>query len=267
MTATYRVFFLAMLLVCNACVKQSFQVPDGIQDTDPGIPEYRTIAAFRADMGSSGGKITRDILISGVVIADDRQGNLYKQVIIDDGTAAIPVLLDAYNLYNDFPVGRRLSIRCRNLYARFYYKLPQLGFEPDDKGNLIAIPYHLWDRYLLKGSTGNEAPRTTVLLTDIKKPVPELYNRLVHISGVQFADTGLLRYAQAAELSGATSIRLMDCDSNIIQVRTSGYSSFQSIRPPGGRGTITAVYTVFNNTPQLVLRDTADVQMRLPRCF
>lgn len=165
MTATYRVFFLAMLLVCNACVKQSFQVPDGIQDTDPGIPEYRTIAAFRADMGSSGGKITRDILISGVVIADDRQGNLYKQVIIDDGTAAIPVLLDAYNLYNDFPVGRRLSIRCRNLYARFYYKLPQLGFEPDDKGNLIAIPYHLWDRYLLKGSTGNEAPRTTVLLT------------------------------------------------------------------------------------------------------
>ncbi|MBL7713474.1 MAG: hypothetical protein JNL13_13465 [Chitinophagaceae bacterium] len=267
MTASCRIFFLAILLLCNACVKESFTVPGGIQDTDPAIPEYSTIAALRADMGSSGGKISRDILISGVVIADDRQGNLYKQVIIDDGTAAMPVLLDAYNLYNDFPVGRRLSIRCKDLYTRFYYKLPQLGFAPDDKGNITPIPYHLWDQYLLKGSHGNEVPLTTVLPADIRKAVPELYNRLVHIRGVQFADTSLPRYAQPAELAGATSIWLMDCDSNAIQVRTSGYCSFQSFRPPAGSGTLTAVYTVFNNTPQLVLRDTADVHMRLPRCF
>lgn len=267
MEATYKTLFLAVLLVCNACVKQRFTVPADAQSTDAEIPEYRTIAELRAGMGNSGGKITGNILISGVVIADDREGNLYKQVIIDDGTAAIPVLLDAYNLYSDFPVGRKLSIKCKNLYTHFYYKLPQLGFEPDDKGNLSAIPYHLWDQYLVKGSSGNDIPLTTVLLADIRKAVPELYNRLVLIREVQFADTNLSEYAQPAALAGATSVALVDCDSNTVLVRTSGYSSFQSFKPPKGSGQLIALYTVFNSTPQLVLRDTADVQFHSTRCF
>ncbi|HTN16535.1 MAG TPA: DUF5689 domain-containing protein, partial [Chitinophagaceae bacterium] len=230
----YRVLFLGILLLCGGCVKQRFTVPADTQGIDTEVPEYRTIAELRSGMGNSGGKIMENILISGVVIADDRQGNLYKQVIIDDGTGAIPVLLDAYNLYNDFPAGRKISIRCKNLYTRFYYKLPQLGFEPDNKGNLTAIPYYLWDQYLLKGSSNHVIPLTRVLLADIKKAVPELYNRLVLLQDVQFTDTGLTQYAQPAALAGATSVQLMDCDSNTIQIRTSAYSSFQSIRPPQG---------------------------------
>jgi hypothetical protein len=268
MVAKYRILLLVTIVLNAACLKQKFPSPADTNSSDPEIFEHRSIAELCADMGSSGTReISGNIIISGIVVADDRQGNFYKQIIIDDGTAAIPVLLDAYNLYNDFPVGRNVSIKCKGLYTGFYYKLPQLGFAPGARGTLASIPYHLWDQYLVKGSTGNKVPVTLTSMADIKKAVPQLYNRLIMIQGVQFADTNTAQYAQPASLAGATSVQLMDCDSNTVSVRTSGYSSFQFCKPPKGRGTLSAIYTVFNNTPQLVLRDTADVQMRLSRCF
>jgi hypothetical protein len=168
---------LAVLLFNIGCVRQKFPSPLDTNNADPEIFYYRTITELLAGMGNSGTKeIIENIVISGIVIADDRQGNFYKQIIIDDGTAAIPVLLDAYNLYNDFPVGRRVQIKCKGLYTSFYYKLPQLGFIPGDKGTLTPVPYHLWSQYLIKGSIGNEVPITNVLLADIRKPVAQLYN-------------------------------------------------------------------------------------------
>ena len=87
----------------SACVRKKFSDPENTNNVNPGISYYKTIAELKSGMGSSGYKEIKDnILISGVVIADDRNGNFYKQIIIDDGTAAMPILLDAYNLYNDF---------------------------------------------------------------------------------------------------------------------------------------------------------------------
>ena len=80
-------------------------------------------------------------------------------------------------------------------------------------------------------------------------------------------DTSIIQYALPANLASASNLKMMDCDSNAISLRTSGYSSFQSARPAKGMGSITVIYTVYNNTPQLILRDTADIQLTNPRCF
>lgn len=260
-----------ILLLCllSACTKKKFEEPFGKNDANPSFAIYKTIAELRNSMGVSGVKeIKENILISGVVIADDRSGNFYKQIIIDDGTAAIPLLLDANNLYNDFPIGQKIYVKCQGLYTAFYYKLPQLGYVPDSKGLLSSIPFHLWNQFIIQSDERDTINAIEVSIADAMKAKSELFNRLVTITDAQILDTALVQqYALPSSLSSATNIQLTDCDSNLIILRTSGYSRFQSKRPPTNRGKLTAIYAVFNNTPQLILRDTSDVEMDLPRCF
>src|SRR4051794_6671181 len=44
-------------------------------------------------------QVTEDKTIGGVVIADDRSGQFYKTIVIQDETGGISVSLDAYDLY------------------------------------------------------------------------------------------------------------------------------------------------------------------------
>ena len=265
----YSLLFTLLCCLNIACVQKKFDTPTKNNNKDFNFSIYKTIAELRASMGTSGFReIKENIIISGEVIADDRTDNFYRQIIIDDGTAAMPILLDASNLYNDFGIGRKIYVRCKGLYTNFYYKLPQLGYVPNENGLLSAIPFHLWDEYIIAAEMQQQIKPIEVSIADAKIAKAELFNRLVTITNAQIMDTSnATQYALPASISSATNIKLMDCDSNIISLRTSGYSSLQAIATPKGRGKITAIYTVFNNTPQLVLRDTLDVQMNLPRCF
>jgi hypothetical protein len=261
--------FTVLCTLHIACVQEKWDRPNPKNDRDLNFAIYKTIAELRTSMGSSGYREIKDnIIISGEVIADDRTGNFFRQIIIDDGTAAIPVLLDANNLYNDFPIGRKIYLRCKGLYTSFYYKLPQLGYIPNQNGLLTAIPYHLWDNYIVAAEMQQAINAIEVSIADVKIAKPELYNRLVRMIDIQILDTNkATQFALPANISSATNIQLMDCDSHIIALRTSAYSSLQALRPPKGRGKITAIYTVFNNTPQLVLRDTSEIDMKATRCF
>ncbi|MFA6151689.1 MAG: DUF5689 domain-containing protein [Chitinophagaceae bacterium] len=269
MKSSIHTILTVLSVVFISCVQKKLPEPENRNNNDPGYGYYKTIAELKSSMGTSGSKeIKEDIVISGTVIADDRSGNFYKQIIIDDGTAAMPILLDAYNLYNDFPVGRKIYIHCKGLYTNYYYKLPQLGYTPDKNGTVSPIPVLLWKKYIVKANLGNEIKPISVSITDAMKAKPELFNRLIMLTDAQISDTAsATSYALSASLSSATNITLINCDSNTIALRTSGYCTFQSYKPPFGKGKLTAIYTVYNNTPQLVLRDTSDVQMKSLRCF
>lgn len=257
-------------MICNtvACIQTQYKEPQNENANDWEFAAAKTIAELRADMGVAGARlITENIVINGYIIANDQTGNFYKQIIIDDGTAAIPILLDAYNLYSYYPIGTKVYVKCKGLYTNFYYKLPQLSFLPDSRGASTPIPFHLWDQYLLKSSKTDGIKPIEVTIADAMTAKPELYNRLVTIVDIQIQDTLVKEFALHPDLSSATNIKLMDCDSNFIVLRTSAYANFRNVRPPIGKGTMTAIYSVFNNTPQLVLRDTNDLEMNTPRCF
>jgi hypothetical protein len=257
-------YLIFCFLLC-ACRKQA-AAPEDLQQLDPAPTTNYTLAQLNRQIPQSGiREINSDWVVSGVVIADDRSGNFYKQVVIDDGTAAIAVLLDAYNLYAYYPVGRKVYIRCKGLALGYYNRLPQLGYKR--QGELATIPFHFLDQFLLKGPTGNPVLPMPVLAADAATYKEELLNRLVSIAGVQVTDSAAdLCFALPPEQSSATNIQLTDCKGSKLIVRTSGYSSFRATKVPKGRGTITAIYTVYNNTPQLLLRDPADMDAGDPRC-
>lgn len=261
-------FAIVLVGLSIGCVKKKFDQPV-MSDADTSLPLYWSIAYLRTQMGTSGYKVIKEhVVISGIVIADDKTGNFYKQIIIDDGTAAMPILLDAYNLYTDFPIGRKVYVYCKGLYTNYYYKLPQIGYVPDAQGNLSPIPFMLWNRFIQKGTLQQPIMPISISVGDAMQARPELYNRLIQLQSAQIMDTlHTPFYANDPTLSSATNIRLMDCDSTSILLRTSGYASFRSFKPSYKRGTLTAIYTVFNNTPQLVLRDTTDIHFHLAPCY
>ncbi len=212
-------------------------------------------------------KIPEDFIIGGIVIADDRQDNFYKSIVLQDSTGGITLRLDGFGLYNLFPVGTELFIKLKGLWLGDYAKMVQLGAGVDRSDpnyqELLALPQPLFDRYLVKsGQTLPVNPRTVTLaqLDD------SLQSCLLSISSLEFSvsDTGKT-FADAVNKQTENRV-LKACGGGSIYLRTSGFARFAKLPTPRGNGTLTAVYTVFRTEKQLVIRDTADLHFSGLRC-
>src|SRR6476660_7602474 len=115
------ILVLASIGTMSAC-KKNYDQPPGPTD-DVNIVANTTIETFKALHTTSGAYdiISSDIIISGIVTANDKSGNLYKQFFIQDTTGAMQVMVEASSLYGTFPVGRRVFIRCKGLCLSDYH--------------------------------------------------------------------------------------------------------------------------------------------------
>lgn len=214
-------------------------------------------------------KIQNDWIISAVVIADDKSGNLYKSIIVDDGTAGISIRIDQSDYNTDYPVGRRIFIKLKNLAMGDYSNMIQLGSYVDatsQPASVEPIPSSLIRSYFFPGKWGIPVVPHNVSIAELNANNNKWQNRLIRLDGVEFepADTAQT-WADAVNLFSEDRM-LVNCDGDKIIVRTSGYSNFASLNTPTGNGSLVAVFTVYNTTEQLVLRDLNDVQMDTARC-
>ncbi|MDR0794237.1 MAG: DUF5689 domain-containing protein, partial [Chitinophagaceae bacterium] len=97
-----------------------------------------------------------DKTIAGTVIANDKSGNFYQSVIIQDETGGIVVRMNDFNLYATFPVGRKIYIKLKGLYLGDYGGVIQIGGGIDNTDSLSSIAPNLVDTYIVKGSFNNE---------------------------------------------------------------------------------------------------------------
>lgn len=92
-------------------------------------------------------KVNEDLVIEGVVVANDVSGNLYQTLMIRNIDAAagtdqsIIVAVKNTCLYPYFPLGQRIRINLNGLYVGCYSKVPRIG-QPyyTSKGNLNLGP-------------------------------------------------------------------------------------------------------------------------------
>jgi hypothetical protein len=100
-------------------------------------------------------KINEDLIIEGIVTANDRTDNFYKSIVIQDSTAGITVRLDGFSLFNIYPIGRKIFIRLKGLWLGDYGGMIQLGAGVNRSNpqfpELIPIPQPLFDRVIVKG--------------------------------------------------------------------------------------------------------------------
>ena len=60
--------------------------------------------------------IEDDVIIGGIVVADDFSGNFFKRIIIQDETGGIEVRLNLVGLSDIYPEGMEVFVKCQGLY-------------------------------------------------------------------------------------------------------------------------------------------------------
>lgn len=223
--------------------------------------------------------INEDVIISGIVVANDKSGNFYKQLFIQDTTGAMQLLIDASSTFTSFPVGRRVYVKCKGLTLTDSYGNLVLGVKATIDGlpSIEGIPGSLVNKYLIGGSLNNPVTPLEVSINDLGTSMNNRYiNALVKLTGYEFAAADTLKTYSDTSSYKATTNRLVTtgCGNALsLTIRTSGYANFAGVRLPSGNGSITAVYTVYKSSPtsntttkQMIIRDTSDVQFTGSRC-
>jgi len=266
--------FLAAFVI-TSCNKKFDEPP---VYTDPGVTANTTIKQLRALSTGYGvfNEITTDIIISGQVVANDKSGNIYKEIYIQDTTAGIALQLDATGLYNSYPLGREVFVVCKGLYVANESGMIKLCVRAVINGapSVSGIPGILIDNYVKRGKLGTPPAPKVVTIAQLNNDFQSMLIQLENYQ-VTSADMGKT-FADTSANKATQNINTQSCagaSSNII-VRTSGYANFAGQRLPQGNGTLTAIYTVFasnagfnsNPTKQLIIRDTSDMKFYGSRC-
>ncbi|MGR6088463.1 MAG: DUF5689 domain-containing protein [Arcticibacter sp.] len=263
-------FLLAVTLFSTSCRKDDFDNPPA-GGTDPNLIVNKSIADLKA--GYVNGQfqtITSDWIISGIVTADDRSGNFYKTMIIQDSTAAIAVRIDESDFYTKYPIGRRVFIKLKGLVLGDYNKLIQIGGFIDNSNptfpSVQPIPYALVTEHLFPGQYNLVINPEVVTISQVNANTLYYQNRFIRLQGVEFdpADTSLTYADVTNQLSANRTIN--DCSGGSIDIRSSNYATFAGDTIPNLRGTITGIYSVYGTTPQMYIRDIYDVVMDTLRC-
>jgi len=261
---------LAATIVVS-CNKKFDEPP--FTNVDPNITVNSTIKALKARHTVSGAydDITTDVTISGIVIADDKSGNIYKQLYIQDTTGAITLLLDANSIYGTFPVGRRIFVKCKGLTVTDNSGMIQLGIKATINGSpsVEGIPATIISKYVTGGSFNNAVEPKQVTVSQLGTNMQDPYlGSLIQLSNYEFGKGDTTKtYSDTSQFKSTINRTINNCSGTAaIIIRTSAYANFAAAKLPSGNGTISAIYTTFGTTKQLILRDTSDVKFNTPRC-
>jgi hypothetical protein len=258
---------LLSLFLITSCVKENFDEPPEESDFDPDIETNASISDI-TDKWVQGEftTIEEDLTLDAVVVADDQSGNYYKTIIIQDETGGIELNINSIGVFNNYPIGRKIYLHCKDLIISDYNGLIQLGgttFTDDGDLRLGGIEESLLDRYIVKGPRGQTIVPKVTTINDLGR---EDLSTLVQLNNVQFiSDDTSSTYADAVQ-QFSFNLDIENCSGNTIVLRSSGFADFADENVPNGNGTIVAIYSTFRNTKQLFIRDTSDVMFTGSRC-
>lgn len=261
------------LVGMNSC-KKTFSEPPAIGA--PDIVANTTISTLKARYTSGAPvAITDEVILSGVVSCDDRSGNYYQQIAIQDSTGGILLRLAGSNLFNNYPVGRQLFVKCKGLYLGQYNGTLQLGGGVDSayitQGGITLIAVNLQDKHVIKGALNQPLEPVIVNVSQLTTNIQDRYvSTLIKLQGFEFASTELGKnYADDATSGNRIIQGCSNPTTNRITLRSSNYASFATRPVPSGNGDIIGVYSFFGTTnpvKQFTIRDTSDVRFYGPRC-
>ena len=204
--------------------------------------------------------------IKGVVTGNDVQGNLYSQVAIEDGTGSMIICIAQGGLYGQMQVGREILIELKGLYIGGYGQQPEIG-TPYTNANgrtyVSRMSRAIWQQHYkllgMKDVSPIDFDKTKLGDSDYMK---ENCGRLMTIRGVKFQGAnGTKVYAADKDKDAANSVNrtLQGISSNQLVVRTSTYADFAKTPLPQGEVDITGIFTRYNNTWQVLIREESDI--------
>ncbi len=192
-------------------------------------------------------KFVGDSSVYAVVIADETSGNLYKEVYISDGTAAMNVrLLTGGGLYE----GDSIRIYLKGTVLSEYNSVLQLDSVDVDVN-------------VIKQATGKSiAP----MVTTVDQINPLMQAHLIKLEDVEFAPSSQGQTYADAVNQQSVNLDLTDCNGNTVLVRTSGYANFAGDVVPSGNGDMLAIVGQFGSDMQLYIRRPSELTFNNTAC-
>ena len=257
-------FLLLLVFSIQACVDTDFEEPpvDGVDLPERGNTSIADLKAL-ADPDKIV-EIKDDIKIEGIVVADDRSGNFFREFVLQDETGGILVTVNLTSLYNFYPIGREIVIKCQDLFLAIDNGVVQLGgYTYVESGGELMGNIIDYEERILKGRVvGAPEPKVTT----INQLGVDDITTLIKLENVEFIADDLGQ--TMSDPVGRRSINriLTTCDGDNIIVRSSGFADFAGEIVPGANGSITAIYSVFRDDRQLFIREFEDIQFAGDRC-
>ena len=101
-------------------------------------------------------RIEQDIVVVGRIISSDRDENFYRSIVVDDGTAAIEVMMGISPLAADYPEGLEVALCLEGCYMAYQRGVAVVGavaaeYESYEVGYLASR--EAVDRVVVRGSS------------------------------------------------------------------------------------------------------------------
>ena len=205
-------------------------------------------------------QITDNVYLKAQVTANDKTGNLFKYIYVEDKTGGIRVNIDMTSLYADprFFVGKHVLINLKNLYVGPVNGEVQLGglFS----GNVgRVLPNDVYKHFFPTNDfTEVVATEKTIAgLTDAD------VGRWIKIKDLQFINDDLGEtYAGASN----TTRTLEDCSGAKLSLTTSSFATFASRQIDSGKGDLYGVLTKYNGKYEVWITNPLGADFDGNRC-
>lgn len=273
----YRLGFLACILAltltsCQGDYDEPVKTADeaGIGNSSISETNVVTIAQLKETYKKyittsySYKKVEEPMEIKGYVTGNDVQGNLYNELVIDDGTGAITIGVSQGGLYGLFPIGAEVLIELNGLSVGNYGLHPQIGTpytSAKGQNSIGRMSRAVWNHHFrLTGKSQTIAP---IDFNNSWKPASDgltYSGKLVTMKNVSFKGAdGKKTFANASAGSGSVSVYFNEYPTTTM-VYTSNYADFASNPLPQGKVNVTGILKRYNNSWELIIRSLDDIE-------
>lgn len=213
-------------------------------------------------------QIDEDIMIKGRITGNDVGGNIYKQVTLQDNTAAIIIAINEGGLNGYLAEGSEILVDLKGLYIGGYRKQPEIG-APYNGTSIGRMQKDIWAKHFKILGSPDASLIQPVDFNTIKKEMDANCAKLVILKDVTFKEAdGKSTFSTGTSIGNAVNQELDGYGSKVV-IRTSTYADFAAIPLPYDnvakkklKCDITGIATRYNSTWQILIRKTSDIVVK-----
>ena len=208
---------------------------------------------------SKAAEILDDIQIRGIITGNDIESNLANQVSLQDATGGIMLSIQDNGLFTYLPVGQEIVVNLKDLYIGCYGKMPKIGAPYNNSiGRMNKILWQQHFRILALPDTSKVKAKEINSASELSE---DDLGTLITLKNVSFKDSDGRAVFAPSDTYENRFLNEQQYSTNFV-VRTSGlYAKFAKEPMPQGKVDLTAVFTRYNNTWQLLIRTYSDVKV------
>lgn len=214
-------------------------------------------------------QIDEDIMIKGRITGNDVGGNIYKQVTLQDTTAAIIIAINEGGLNGYLAEGSEILVDLKGLYIGGYRKQPEIG-APYNGSSIGRMQKDIWTKHFkILGSPDASLIQPVDFSKKIENDMEANCAKLVTLKDVTFKEAdGKSTFCTGTSTGNAVNQELDGYGSKVV-VRTSTYADFAAMTLPYDseakkklKCDITGIATRYNSTWQILIRKTSDIVVK-----